>query len=303
MRKKTRHLKQTNKLIMSLAVIKSETNPEYSYHLFRSAQETFHKGVAELDKSQYQQAKKIADKTYALESIVLSSPEARDIVLPDARLDEAVQEISTRYENEKDFISDLEANGLDETTLRSAIYRELMFDAVMERVAVKTATVTDVDIQIFYQLHKDRFSKPETRKARHILVTVNDEFPENERSVALERIEKIYQKLVKNPGRFKILARSHSECPTAMEGGKLGEVKQGVLFPELDTRLFQMNEGEISEVIETEMGFHVLLCEKINNAMTAPLSRVKPKIKQLLQDRQRRACQKAWIDSLQEEKS
>lgn len=275
--------------------------PEYSYHLLRCALDKFQKNIPQLTEEEYQKVQRIADRTFSLEAIVLSSPEARDVVIPDSKLDESVKEVASRYTDHEAFLIDLKNNGLDEITLRNALYRELMFDAVIARVTAKTPDVSDIDIQIFYQLHKDRFTKPERRKARHILITINPEFVENERESAFRRSAAIAEKLRSSPSRFEALARKHSECPTAMDGGRLGDVVQGTLYPELDTELFSMHEGEVSHVIETEIGFHILLCEKINRAVTIPIKRARERIRLILQERQRKACQKAWLDKLEKE--
>ena len=280
---------------------KTGDNPEYAYHLLRGALEKFQKNVDQLDEQQYQQARKLADRTCALETIVLSSPEACDVVIPENKIEEAVAEVRSRYADEPSFQKDLASNGLDESILRSALHRELMFDAVMNRVTSKTPSVSDIDVQIFYQLHKDRFTRPEKRKARHILITINPDFAENDRESAQERINTIAEKLQRSPGRFESLARRYSECPTAMEGGRLGDLVRGTLYPELDDALFEMEEDQISDVIESDIGFHILWCEKISKPITVPLSRAKPRIQQLLQERQRKACQKAWLDKLQED--
>lgn len=272
--------------------------PEYTYHLLRGALETFQKNISELDDSQFQQTQLVADKTYKLESMVLSTEEARDIVIPQSRIDEAMKQVSDRYDDYDLFLKDLAVNDLNEQILRSALHRELSFDAVMERIAVSTPDVTDEDVQIFYQLHKDQFTSPEKRTARHILITINSDYEENCRDVAYQRISEITKKLKRNSARFKSLARTHSECPTSMDGGKLSAVVSGTLFPELDTELFNMQEGEVSDVIETEMGFHVLLCEKINKSIAVPLSRARPRIKLLLEERQLKASQKAWLEEL-----
>lgn len=287
--------------MMSSAVNNMSEAPEYAYHLLRGALEKFQKNIPELDNNQYQQAKMVADKTFALESIVLSTPEARDIMVLESKLDAAMQEVASRYPDQESFFQDLKNNGLDKIILRRALYRELLFDTVLDRISAKTPSASDLDIQIFYQLHKDRFTKPEKRKARHILITTNPDFAENDRVAAFTRIKSIADKLKKNPARFEILARNHSECPTAMEMGMLGELLRGTLYPELDAALFDMQEGDISGVIETEMGFHILLCEKISKSVTVPLSRARSRIEQMLLERQRKACQKAWLDKLQEE--
>jgi peptidyl-prolyl cis-trans isomerase C len=275
--------------------------PEYAYHLLRAALEHFQMGANDLTGQQYLDASVVADRTWALESIVLSSPEALDAAVTDADIDRAVAQIESRYSDRAAFLADLDNNGLDENILRSALRRELLFDAVMDHVSVKTPSVNELDIQIFYQLHGDRFIRPETRKARHILITVNPDYPENEYQRVLERMQPMVTKLRRNPARFNDLARTHSECPTALEGGLLGEVPMGKLYPELDTALFVMAEGEISDIIETEMGMHILYCEKIYASVKTPLSRAKDRIRGILEQRQRKACQQAWLDKLRED--
>ena len=272
--------------------------PEYAYHLLRGALDRFQKSVPELNEQQFKVATQVAERTFALESIVLASPEAVDVMVGDADVTAAVAEIASRYADHDSFLEDLNNNGLNEDTLRNALSRELLFNAVMDRVSVKIPSISELDIQIFYQLHADRFTRPETRKARHILITVNDEYPENTYSRAVERLQPVVKKLRKNPGRFKDLARKYSECPTALEGGKLGELSKGKLYPELDTALFAMDEGEVSDIIETEIGLHVLYCEKVHHSVKVSYSRAKNKILQILEQRQRKACQKAWLEKL-----
>jgi peptidyl-prolyl cis-trans isomerase C len=275
--------------------------PEYAYHLLRAALECFKLSANDLSEQQYLDTSIIADRTWALESIVLSSPEALGATVTDADVERAVAQIGSRYSDRTAYLADIVNNGLDETILRTALRRELLFDAVMERVSLKTPKVNELDIQIFYQLHTDRFIRPETRKARHILITVNPDYPENEYQRVLERMQPLVAKLRRNPARFKDLARTHSECPTALEGGLLGEVPMGKLYPELDTALFAMAQGEISDIIETEMGMHILYCEKIYASVKTPLSRAKDRIRGILEKRQRKACQQAWLDKLRED--
>ena len=274
--------------------------PEMAYHLLRGAVERFSKSITELDAQQYAMAREQASKTYALESLVLSSDECSGVIVPPDKIDQATTEIAGRYENHDEFLADMAANGINEEALRGALHRELLFDIVMDRVGSRRIQINDVDISIFYEMHKDKFIVPEKRKARHILITINPDFPENVRDVALGRIKSIAEKAQAKPKLFARLANQHSECPTAMQDGLLGDIKRGVLFPELDTVLFTMQEGKVSDVVESELGFHVLLCEKITPKKIIPKSKVYSKIHQNLQERARRACQKAWLDTLKE---
>jgi len=283
----------------ALEVMKTSAKPpEFTYHLLRGAVERFSKALPDLDEQQYQQAMQQADKTYALESLVLSTDEARDVVIAETKVDEAVDEVAKRYSSREEFLQDMGNNGLDEDTLRNALQRELMFDAVMERVAARTPAISDLDVRIFYELHKERFVLPEKRTTRHILVTINPDYPENTAEQARQRLREYAEQARCKPKRFTALAREHSECPSALKDGLLGDVKRGDLYPELDAALFKLAEGEVSDLIETEVGLHILLCEKIHQGRTVPFKKAEPRVREALEQRRRHLCQKAWLEPL-----
>ena len=280
---------------MTLPGEKQENSPAFSYHLLRNALNGFSKNLSQLDPDEFQHVYRKALKSFDLESRVLASSEAEGLVITQEQINYSVAEVAARYESEEEFHSDLQANNLDESGLRHALYRELMFDGVMQRVAAKSAAISELDMRLFYEMHHERFKVPEQRVARHILITVNPDYPENRRNAANTRMEQLVKKLAGRVNRFPDFAQRFSECPTAMQGGKLGDVKRGQLYPELDTALFSMAEGQISPIIESELGFHILLCEKIKPAKRIPFSKAASRICELLQERRRRICQKEWL--------
>jgi peptidyl-prolyl cis-trans isomerase C len=284
---------------MTLAEQQMETMPEFNYHMLRNALNDYQKNLSQLEPMEYQAVYRKASKSYELESLVISSPEAKGVVVSQDQLDRSVDEVASRYNNRDEFIDDLEHNGLDEESLRKALYRELLFDGVMQRVAANGADVSDLDVHLFYEMHHDRFETVETRQVRHILITINPDYPENTPAAARRHMQQLVEKLAGRGNRFEQFAKRHSECPTAMEGGRLGDVKRGQLYRELDSVLFKMQEGEISDIVETELGLHILYCEKIKPAKRMPLSKAYPRILEHLQDRQRRNCQKAYLAKLQ----
>lgn len=283
-----------------MSAVMSKAAPGYQYHLLRGALERFSKNLAELDDGQLAEARRQADKTYGLESLVLASAEAGEVVIPPEQVDVAFAEVASRYADPSALGADLEANGLSEDRLRQALHRELVFDSVMQRVAAKRLIVSEIDARLYYEFHNEKFSVPEQRRARQILITVNEDYAENVRQAAQSRIDKIAAKLKRSPNRFADQARKHSECPSALEGGRLGEIRRGQLFPQLDAALFSMPEGTVSDVIETEVGFHLLLCEKVIAARSIPFSSAEPRIRALLDERNQRNCQKAYLNQLRE---
>lgn len=275
---------------------------EFRYHLLRAAGERFQLGTWALDAAQRAEATRLAQRTFELEELVLGSSQARAVVIPVDQLEAAVGELRSRYADADDFVSDLERNALDLDTLRSALRRELAFDAVMRRVGDARLSVDAVDEQLFYELHHERFTVPERRGARHILITVNDAFAENGREAVRARMDRLVADLacvqVGRPERFAVLAREQSECPTALQDGRLGEVRRGQLYPALDAVLFVLAAGEVSGPVESELGFHLLLCEHILPAQALRFTEAQPQIRRILEERQRRRNQTAWIAEL-----
>jgi peptidyl-prolyl cis-trans isomerase C len=268
------------------------------YALLRTTLALFKKTPDELLEAELRQAEFQAINEFKIENRVLNAPEAGAVIISDKELQVAYQEIRDRYEDDESFFKDLEKNHLDKDSLCAALYRQCRVNVVMELIASRAPDVSDVEIGIYYHLHAEQFNRPELREACHIFISINPDYPENTRETAFARMQEISAKLQKKPYKFAELALKHSECPTALQGGVLGIVPRGKLYPELDAVLFSIKAGEISEIVESEIGFHVVLCKQIQRAETLSLQKATPKIRQLMKERSRRTCQRAWLASL-----
>lgn len=270
----------------------------YRYHLLRVATDRYQCDPAHLDPQERPRAEHEAAQSLALEELVLGSVEAAGVVISDADIDTGLAMIAKRYAEASEMDDDLARNGLDTPALRACLQREMVFDAVMRRVGARHAPVTDSEVEAFYQRGPERFLRPEQRTVRHILITINERFAENERRVAKARAEELAETLQKEPEAFAELARTHSECPTALEGGRLGTVRRGRLYPQLDAVLFAQREGSVSAPVETELGLHILFCERVIPARTQSLDQARERIRAALTERRQRAAQQAWIAEL-----
>ncbi|NEX18345.1 MAG: nitrogen fixation protein NifM [Halochromatium sp.] len=291
----------------------------YRYHLLRAATARYQRNIPALAPAELAEAERQARRSFALEEQVLNSAEARDVFIPDTQVQRAYQAVKARYQSQAELEADLARNQLSPRQLRQALGRELRFDAVMQRVGARHTPITDADERLFYELHRERFTTPETRSARHILITINEDYPENSRATARARIEAIAERLKatedQSPSskasssksasdqpserqqRFSDEARKGSECPTAMDGGQLGQIRQGQLYPALDAALFNLDQGAISGILESELGFHLLFCEAIHAANSLPFSQVRERIHEALEQRRRKDQQRQWLAS------
>jgi nitrogen fixation protein NifM len=269
-----------------------------AYLALKAAQKLYSKATAALQPEEFARVQTVAQQQLQLETRMLAAPEARDAMVPPSTLELAMQEIRGRYPSAEEFSDDMARNGLDEASFTSALEREMKIEAILEKVGTQADKVSDMDVELYYQYHPEQFRRPETRLARHILITINDTIAENTRSAASKRINAIQARLVKEPQRFEEQALKHSECPTALDGGKLGDLPRGKLFPELDKALFELKAGEVSGVLESELGFHVLRCDTITEAGILGFDDAKQHIRKLMEQKRKRVCQQAWVKAL-----
>jgi nitrogen fixation protein NifM len=275
---------------------------DVAYLALKAAQKLYSKATAALQPEEFERVQNMAQQQHKLEARVLAAPEARGVMVPPSTLEAAMQEIRGRYPTEEEFAGDLEKNGLDEAGFSIALEREMKVEAVLEKVGTQAVSVSDMDVELYYQYHPEQFRRPETRLVRHILITISETIAENSRGAAQERIATLATRLAKEPQRFEEQALKHSECPTALDGGKLGDLPRGKLFPELDKALFELKAGEVSGVLETELGFHILRCDTITDAGVLGYDQAKPHIRKLLEQKRKRASQQAWVKKLLESK-
>lgn len=269
-----------------------------AYTLLRAALALFKKAPSELGEAELTEARRQAANEYLIESRILASQEAATVVISEQDVQRAYQEVRGRYDDEATFLAELDKNQLDEDDLYAALQRQCKVDTVLELIGSRAPDASEVEIGIYYHLHPEQFQKPELREAWHIFISINPDYSENTRETALQRIQEINEKLQKKPHKFTDLALKHSECPTALQGGVLGFVPRGKLYPELDAVLFKLKAGEISAAVESEIGFHLVLCNQIQKPETLSLQKASPKIRQVMEERAKRTCQRAWIAGL-----
>lgn len=268
------------------------------YHELKTALSSFSKSPAQLEESELKFVKRQAGKQYEIEQLVLTSQEAENVVIPDTLLNRALAEIRQRYETDEEYDQDLADNNLDEELLLVSLYRELKVEAVLDKVSSRVADVSDIDMRLYYFLHKEKFTQPESRVAYHVLITINDQLQENSRELSYKKISDIRKRVLNKPKRFQEQAAKHSECPTALNGGLIGNVARGQLFPELDEVLFALKQGEISDIVESEMGFHIIYCDTIFEDGPVEYKRAAQQIKEKLLSKRRKICQRTWLRSL-----
>jgi parvulin-like peptidyl-prolyl isomerase len=133
----------------------------------------------------------------------------------------------------------------------------------------------------YYNEFKEDFKRPGDIRCRHILVKVGRNATEEEDRKKRERIESILQQL-KAGADFAELAKKNSDCPSAVRGGDLGFFGQGVMAPEFEKVAFTLDVGEMSGIVKTEFGYHIIKCEEKKEPVQQEFWEVEDEIRELL---------------------
>ncbi len=137
--------------------------------------------------------------------------------------------------------------------------------------------ITDLEINDYYEYHIDKFSQPDQVKARHILFKLNPSATKEEEKGVREKAEKVLEE-ARQGKDFAALAEEYSEGPTKSKGGDLGYFSRGKMLKAFEDTAFKLKKGEISDLVRTSYGFHIIKVDDIKKAETQTLDEVKDQI-------------------------
>jgi len=143
----------------------------------------------------------------------------------------------------------------------------------------KFQKVSDDEIKAYYAANSNSMQQEEQVQARHILVMVKDTDPDSVKTEARNKIERVLRK-AKAGEDFAVLAQKYSEGPSGPGGGELGWFGRGAMVPEFEEAAFTTGKGEISEIVKTQFGWHIIKVEDRKEAMTQAMDDVKEELTQ-----------------------
>ena len=199
----------------------------------------------------------------------------------DKQIDAKLAEGKARFAKEEDFVKAIRELELDEKTLREYTRRDLLISKFVESVIVPKVKVTEEDARAFYTQNPDKFSRSESVKASHILIGVDAKASPEEKKKAGEKAEKLRKELT-GGADFATLAKGNSTCPSSQQGGDLGFFGKGQMVPAFEKSAFALKPGEISGVVETQFGYHIIKLTEKKPAETVPFKDAKAKIEEYL---------------------
>jgi len=182
---------------------------------------------------------------------------SRKITVSDGEIVEVVKEITSQLPAGTSLEDFLKGNGVDDARMREEIGLNLRVKKLIMQELGAKGRATDMEISEFYQKNRDQFSKPESVRARHLLVATAPEDGEKIKAEKKARAEG-YRKQLLAGASFADLAAKHSDCPSKQNGGDLGFFSRGQMVKPFEDAAFSQKKNEIGPVIETDFGFHII---------------------------------------------
>jgi peptidyl-prolyl cis-trans isomerase C len=223
---------------------------------------------------------KALDNLITRELLYEASQKAQ-IKVEDSEVDENLQQAISRFPNREAFESVLKRENVTEDDLKSEIRYGLAIQNYVEDKYLSKATVSDQEIQTYYESNPGQFKHPEMVKASHILIRVDAQEDDAQKAEARKKIEEVTKKIAAGE-EFAELAKTYSDCPSSSNGGDLGFFSRGQMVPEFEEVAFSLKPNEISPVVETNFGFHIIKVSEKQAEGTYSLDQVKPQIEQVL---------------------
>ncbi|WP_205204451.1 SurA N-terminal domain-containing protein [Azonexus hydrophilus] len=139
--------------------------------------------------------------------------------------------------------------------------------------------VSEAEIKAWYDGHKERYQQPEERRASHILIAAE----KLGKDKARQKAEEVLREVQAKPAAFAELARKHSDDPgSASQGGDLGFFGRGMMVKPFEDATFALRDGEVSGIVESDFGFHIIKLTGQHVAREKPLAEVRGEIEREL---------------------
>ena len=196
-------------------------------------------------------------------------------------VDERLEQWKKRFPNEEEYKKALSNLNLSLPQMKEDIKRGMTIEKLIVKRFVDKTTIPEKEIKAYYESHSNLFKQPEQVQASHILIKVEPKAKESEKEDALKKIREIQKKQIKGDD-FAKLAKEYSQGPSNVKGGDLGYFKRGQMVPAFEEVAFKLKPGEVSDIVTTRFGYHLIKVVGKKPESTVPYEEIKERLGQYL---------------------
>ena len=225
--------------------------------------------------------------------LLLDQAARLDIPVTEKDIDAEVARVVQQVGGEENYKKALAAQGIAEADFRKELEKGARVNMLVNQACAHVADPTEDEVTAFYEAHKAEYVEPPQVLCQHILVKGSND-------AALDKIKEIRERIVNDNADFAEEAKKHSDCPSGAQGGSLGWFGRGMMVPEFDKAAFEMKKGEVSGVVTTEFGYHIIYKADERGGGQQTIVDVHDQIKDLLRHEARGKAMDAYVAELRE---
>jgi peptidyl-prolyl cis-trans isomerase C len=230
--------------------------------------------------------------------LLLQEATSRKVVVPEADIDARIAQVKKQFPSEDLFMQTLIERKMTLDQLKADARKDIAISKLIETEIAPKVAVKPGQAEDFYAKNPDQFKQPERVRASHILISI----PQNADAAAKAQAKSKAQQILKDlkAGKdFAALAKEHSQDPgSAANGGDLGFFPQGQMIGPFNDVAFSLKPGALSDLVETQFGYHIIKVAEKQPARTVPLEEVRPRLEQYLQNQNRETETEAFVKTL-----
>jgi peptidyl-prolyl cis-trans isomerase C len=191
-------------------------------------------------------------------------------------------DLRAQFPTEEAFQGQLASESMSADQLKAVLKKDLSVQKLVENKLAARVVVSDADMRRFYDENQDQMREPEQLKLRHILIRVEKDATPESKEQARAKIASLREQVVNGGADFAELAKANSEDPSSRDQGGEMVVRRGQTVEPFEKAAFQLKPEEVSSVVETQYGFHIIQLAEAVPARIVPFDDVAGRIEDYL---------------------
>lgn len=235
--------------------------------------------------------------------LVYQKAKEMKIEIKEAELDREMNSFKKKFKDAAEFESAMQQGGFRLSAVKERLERQIMIRRLHDMQVRSRVIVTPTEVETFYKEHAADFTERTRVQTRSITMKKNDQAREKGLTdeETLRRMKEIRKKIIASPERFAELATKNSEDYQATQGGLGDWVEPGSMIPVIDQVIFNLKKGEVSDIIESPMGYHLFRLEDRSEGKDRKFEEVRDEIYDRLYREKAKVRFEHWMEELKRE--
>lgn len=195
----------------------------------------------------------------------------------DEKVSDYITKIRANFPDSQSFATRLQQNGTTLEKLKIDVKDQLIIESIIARITSAVDSLPVDSMQAYYDLHQEEFKSEEQYRASHILLKLDSTDTDATKKAKHDKLTSILAELKKGKD-FASLAKAHSNCPSSKEGGDLRYFGRGQMVKPFEEAVMALQLNEISDVVETQFGYHIIKLTDHKISSIQPFEEVKQSI-------------------------